>query len=61
MWGLTLGAADEQAGQCEGAGSNSYRSSDVKELDKLAADPWALGSERIRYARKHATANSCSR
>ena len=39
---LTLGAADEQVGQCEGAGKNSYRSLVVKALARLAADPWAL-------------------
>jgi hypothetical protein len=38
-----LGAADEQIGQCEGAGDNSFRSSVVKALVGLAADPWALG------------------
>jgi hypothetical protein len=40
--GITLGAADEQIGQCEDAGRNSYRSSAVKMLERLAADPWAL-------------------
>jgi hypothetical protein len=45
MRGLTLGAADEQVGQCEGAGDNSYRSSVVKALAWLAADPWALCGE----------------
>src|SRR5688572_7195249 len=39
---LTLGAADEQIGQSEGAGNNSYRSSVVEALERLAADPWAL-------------------
>src|SRR5690606_25375116 len=42
--GITLGAADEQIGQCEGAGNNSYRSSVVKVLVRLAADPMALCS-----------------
>ena len=39
---IALGAADEQVGQCVGAGENSYRSSHVRVLDRLAADPWAL-------------------
>src|SRR5690606_13649751 len=47
MGGITLGEADEQIGQCEGAGSNSYRSSDVKVLERLAADPYALDSRDI--------------
>src|SRR5690606_24145420 len=42
--GITLGAADEQIGQCEGAGNNSYRSSVVKVLVRLAADPMALAA-----------------
>ena len=42
MFRLTLGAADEQIGQCEGAGDNSYRGSAVEALERLAADPWAL-------------------
>jgi len=37
--GLTLGEADEQIGQREAAGENSYRSSDVKALAGLAAYP----------------------
>src|SRR5690606_27670668 len=44
--GLTLGAADEQIGQCYGAGSNSYRSSAMQTLERLAADPWALCGQR---------------
>ena len=44
MFGITLGAADEQISQHEGAGENSYRSSAVKALAGLAADPWALDS-----------------
>ena len=44
--GITLGAADEQIGQKEGAGNNSYRSSAAKVLVRLAADPWALDGHR---------------
>ena len=40
---LTLGAADKQAGQSEGAGSNSYCSSNGMALAGLAAYPMALG------------------
>ena len=47
---ITLGAADEQIGQCEGAGENSYRGSEVKVLVRLAADPWALCAYRSRLA-----------
>jgi hypothetical protein len=36
---LTLGATDEQISQCKAAGDNSYCSSEVKVLAKLAADP----------------------
>ena len=43
--GITLGAADEQIGQCEGTGENSHRSSTVKALVRLAADPMALDSK----------------
>ena len=39
---LTLGATDEQIGQCEAASENSHRSSVVKALAGLAAYPWAL-------------------
>jgi hypothetical protein len=39
---ITLGAADERAGQYKDAGNNSYRSSAVKVLVRLAADPAAL-------------------
>jgi hypothetical protein len=39
---LTLGEADEQAGQSEGAGENSYRNSVVKALDGRAAYLGAL-------------------
>ena len=42
MGGITLGAADEQIGQYEEAGDNSYRSSFAKALAGLAADPMAL-------------------
>ena len=40
--GITLGEADKQVGQYEGAGDNSYRRSIVKALAGLAAYPWAL-------------------
>jgi hypothetical protein len=40
--GLTLGAADEQIGQRERAGDNSYRSSVAKVLAGLAADPYGV-------------------
>jgi hypothetical protein len=43
--GMTLGAADEQIGQRAGAGDDSYRSSVVKALARLAADPVASGGE----------------
>lgn len=42
MWRLMLGEADKQVGRYAGAGDNSYRSSVVKPLAGLAADPWAL-------------------
>src|SRR5690606_13960278 len=47
---LTLGEADKQVGQYEGAGDNSYRSSSVKVLAGLAAYPWALCAYRSRLA-----------
>ena len=59
---LTLGAADEQIGQCEGAGENSYCSSVAKVLAGLAADPWALGGQRaieVRRMLEHAGAAAC--
>jgi hypothetical protein len=40
---VTLGEADEQVGQCEGAGKSAYRSSDVMALAGFAAYPVALG------------------
>ena len=39
---ITLGEADKQVGQHEGAGESSYCSSVVKALAWLAAYPWAL-------------------
>lgn len=42
MCRITLGEADEQTGQCEEAGENSYRSSVVRTLAGLAAYPMAL-------------------
>jgi hypothetical protein len=45
---ITLGEADKQVGQSEGAGNNSYRSSVVKALAGLAAYPWALDSPASR-------------
>ena len=39
---LTLGEADKQVVQYEGAVENSYRGSNVKTLVWLAAYPWAL-------------------
>ena len=46
-----MGAADEQTGRCEDTGSNSYRSSAVKMLVRLAADPWALGRGKSARSR----------
>ena len=45
-----MGAADEQISQREGAGENSYRSSAVKVLAGLAADPGALCGVRANGA-----------
>jgi len=55
MRGLTLGAADEQVGQCEGAGDNSYRSSVVKALAWLAADPCGVMPPLYQYRHRCAT------
>ena len=49
MRGLTLGAADEQVGQCEGAGDNSYRSS-VREGAGVARS-LPYGVRRLRLFR----------
>jgi hypothetical protein len=45
MCHLTLGEADKQVSQYEGAGYNSYRRSVARALAWLAAYPWALCGE----------------